>query len=159
MKIIKKQQDEPYQKILAFSEMGELSLFENKNYKVSVSIRLNLSLMHLVVSFFDANAHRKCIQANVLSHSWLESIRESGLPEIRSVADTKLRVSRTTTLHLCMGEYCTIVNLDVVKELIIPVLLAKTFIDRSIKLIPGQKKNSRTTLPTGTDLNCTRATV
>lgn len=54
---------------------------------------------------------------------------------MHGVSHTKLKVSAIVTLPLRMCESCTFVNLGVVNELAIPVLLAKTYIDRFMKSV------------------------
>lgn len=57
------------------------------------------------------------------------------MPDIKSVSDTKLKVSGTINFHLRMGKSRMRLNFGVVNELVVPVILRTTYIDRLVKLI------------------------
>lgn len=63
------------------------------------------------------------------------------MPDIRSALDTKLKVAREMNPHLSTGESRTRVSFRVVSELVVPVRLRTTYIDRFIKSIhPAKRK-------------------
>lgn len=69
-KISKRTSDEPYRKVLSFPEPGKVSSFKIKNYKVSVSIRLNSMRMHLIC-VFDTGPGPSLVRADVLDPTCL----------------------------------------------------------------------------------------
>lgn len=117
----KKMPDELYKAVLAFSETGEVVLFRNKNYQVSVSIGMNSSQMRHTICVFDNSAGPNLIRAKVLDLIWLDSIRQRDMPDIRTTSHRKLELSATIILHLPMGGSRTRVNFGVVNELVMPL--------------------------------------
>lgn len=51
-------------------------LLKSKNNKVSVSVGLNSSLMHPIISVFDTGSSQNLIRTDILETSWLENIRQ-----------------------------------------------------------------------------------
>lgn len=96
--------------------------------------------MRSITCVFDTGASPNLIRA-VSDPGWLDSIRQCDIPDIRSTPGTKLEVSETITLHLCMGELLTSVNYGVIKALEVPVFLGTTYIYRFIKSIhPAERE-------------------
>lgn len=67
-----KKLEEPYQYMLSFPETGEPSLFESKNYKVSVSIEIIPLHMRQVIFIFDAGTDPSLIKADALDKELAE---------------------------------------------------------------------------------------
>lgn len=133
--------NEPYNNVVALSQTCEISLFKNQYCQVSWFIGINRSRLRPLMCLLDTDADRNLFQGEVLDPSSRESIRKCDMPNIRSVSDTKLKVSVAITLHLHMAESCTPVTLAVVNELIVLPLLGTTYIDRFIKSInPTERK-------------------
>lgn len=86
---------------------GNVSQFNNKNYKVSVSIELTSSRMRPLAYVFDIGAGPKLITADVLDLNWLDSISQRDILEIGSTSTIKLTVSGTIT-PLCGLMNCTL---------------------------------------------------
>lgn len=78
----KKKTDEQYKEALTFPETDGVMLFKNKNYKVPVSIGINLSRMLPTVCLFEIGAGPNLIRAYVLDPSWLETITQCDMPKI-----------------------------------------------------------------------------
>lgn len=113
-KIDKKIPDKPYNDVLEFLKTGDVSLFKNKKYQVSVSLSKNLLQMSPIICVCDTEARPNLIRAHVLHPSWRDSICQCDMPDICSASDTKLKVSGTITLHRRMGESRICVNFGVV---------------------------------------------
>lgn len=97
--------------------------------------------MRLITFAIDTGAGLKRIRADVLARRWLDSIRQRSMPEVCSAPGTKLKESGTITSHLRMGESRSRVNFGLVFELVLPLLLGMTYIDRFIKSIyPAERK-------------------
>lgn len=139
--------DESYQDIPSFLQTGEISLFNINHYKVSVLIGLIWSRIRPVVCIVDSGAGPNPVIANFLDQSLLKNIQLCDMPEIQSVSDTKLVVSRANTFHLRIGESQTRVTYGVVDRLPVPVLLGTTFIDNFIKSCTRPKGISCLTTP------------
>lgn len=81
------------------------------------------------------------IEADVLVSGWLEGIRQRNMRNSRGVSATKLKVSGTIILHLCMIGARSLVNIIVVCNSLIHVLWWTVGIDSSIKSIcPAVRK-------------------
>lgn len=96
--------------------------------------------MRLVVSVLDNGTGPNLRGADLLDQNWLDNIRQRDMLEIRNASNTKLVVFGTFPLHLCMGESRTLVTLDVVEKLAVPVLFGTTFIDKFIKSIHADER-------------------
>lgn len=71
----------------------------------------------------------------------MDYIRGSNMSEIQSASDTRLVVSGTVTLHLCIGESHTWVLFCVLDKPVVPVLLRTTFMEKFMKYIhPVERK-------------------
>lgn len=89
--------------------------------------------MQPIECVFDAGAGPNLIMADVLDPSWLNSIRHGALWDIRIVSNSKLEVSGNIIIHCRMGESCTRDDFGAVNELLVAVLLKKTYINRVIR--------------------------
>lgn len=94
-----------------------------------------------IVSVFDPGAGPNLIRVDVLDQSWMENIRQRDMPEVRNDLGTKLVLSETIILHLCMCKSHIWVASSVVDKLFVPVLLRTTFIDRFEKSFHPTKRN------------------
>lgn len=77
--------------------------------------------MRPILFVLETGAGPSPIRANVLDQTWLNNIRHCLIPEARCASETKLIVSGTISLHLCMGESHVRVTCDVVDKRAIPV--------------------------------------
>lgn len=103
--IFKKPSDKPYKEILSFAKTGIIILlFKSKNYKVSVSIGLNSSRMYPNICVFDTFESANLVRANFLDATWLDSVRQRGMPEMRGKSNKKVTVYGTITFHLQICE-------------------------------------------------------
>lgn len=90
------------QEVLAIPKACKISVFESKNYKVSVSDVLNTLCMSTIICFYDTGTGPSLMRADVLKASRLRNIFQRDMPEIWSASDTWLSVSETIKLHLRM---------------------------------------------------------
>lgn len=118
---------------MAFLKAGEVSLFKNKYYKVSVSIGSNLLGLRPTFCIIDTRAGPSLLRADILDQSWLNTIRQRSVSEIRVAQDIKLSLSATIIPHHFMGESRTRVAFDVVDKAAVPVLLVTTDMDTFLK--------------------------
>lgn len=91
--------------------------------------------MSSIVCMSDTAASPNLIRIDVLDPNLYDNIRQGNMPDIHSAQDTKLKVSRTITFHLLMGESRARVNFGVVKKLVVPALLGKKYICRFTKSV------------------------
>lgn len=137
-KFIKKM-DEPCKDVLAFPDIGEMSLLKNNNYKASVPIGLEWPDVHPII----------CVL-----------ITDAGLNLIRTMFWTPIAVQYPPTRHAwhlnfishqvkcvwndershVMGELFAVYRLSVVSKLVVTVRFGTTYIDRCIKLIYPDKR-------------------
>lgn len=97
--------------------------------------------MHSTVHVFHTGVCPSFIRANVLDPTWLNSIRQRHLLDICSASNKKLELSGSVAAHLRVGESCTRVSFGVISELVVPVLLGKTYFNWFIKSIyPANRK-------------------
>lgn len=73
--------------------------------------------------------------SDILNYREMVNTGQRDMQDICGASDTKLNVSGTTTLHLCMGESYTCVNFCVMIELVVPVKPGLMYIDRFMKWI------------------------
>lgn len=106
-----------------------------------MSIGKSSSQIRSVVLLLDKGAGTDISCAEILDPSWLNSIRQCDIPDIRRASDSKLKVSVTITLDLLMDETRTQINFGAVDILFVLVLLAKTHVDRFIKSIHPDERN------------------
>lgn len=109
--IFKKPLNEPYQVIVSFTETSKIKLFSNKKYKVLVSIGLRYLRMRPCICVFSTGAGSILVQVDVLDPTWLVSIHQRGMPEIRL---KMLTLRGTITLHIWIGESRIRVTLSIV---------------------------------------------
>lgn len=133
---------EPYKNILEFPETRKISLFNNKNYYLSVSIRLSSSWMRPIVCVFETGAGPIIIQADVLVPCWLESVHHRDMLDFRSAHNTKLKLSGTTIFHHRMRGAGTTVDFGAVSKLDVSVLLEPTYTDRFTKSIHPSERTA-----------------
>lgn len=110
-------------------------LFENEHYQVSVSIGLNSFQFRSDVCVCNPGPGPSIVSADVLDPTWLDSIRQRDLLDIRSSSDTKLKMSGSIAHPLCIDESRHPVSFGVVRDLVVLVPIATKNIDRSIKSI------------------------
>lgn len=82
--------DAPYKDILVSLETGDVSLFRNKNYDVSVPIGMTSPLVRPIICVFDTGVGPDLIEADLLNPSWIEYIRQRDMPDVCSESDNKL---------------------------------------------------------------------
>lgn len=75
--------DEPYKDVLVFPETRKVSLFKNSNYQVSVSIAIHSSWMRQIICVLDSGMGANVIRPDPLDPTWLDSIRQENMPNIR----------------------------------------------------------------------------
>lgn len=115
-----KKPDEPYKEMLEFPETGKVSLCQDTNYQVSVSIGPKSSRMRPIVCEFDTGTGPNLIRADILDNYCPDSIRKYNMPDMGSSSNTRLKVSETIILHPLIGEAHTRVNFGIVGELVVP---------------------------------------
>lgn len=91
--------------------------------------------MRPIVCVIDTGAGPSLVEKDVLDCKWLDSIRHSEMPEIRSASDRKLVRSGTITLHLRLAESHTRMIFGVVDRLAVSELLDTTSADKIVKSI------------------------
>lgn len=99
-KNVNQRQDEPYENALELPDTGRVSPFKNRKYKASEFIGLDLSRMRPIVFVSDNETGPNFIQADVLDHISVDSIRQRDMTDLCIAFDTKVIVSGSSTLHL-----------------------------------------------------------
>lgn len=94
------------------------------------------------MSVCDIVAGASIIRAEFLDHSWLDSINQCEMTDIRSASESRLKVSGTIILNHGMRGSRTRVTFGTVKKLVLPVGIGKTYINSSIKLIRQPESKS-----------------
>lgn len=83
--------------------------------------------MRPIVFVLDSGADPNFIRASVLYQHWFVSIHHSDVKEVRGASETNVCLSRTTILHLHMGEWRIRLIFGVVDRLVVPVYLERPF--------------------------------
>lgn len=91
--------------------------------------------MRPVICVLDMSPGPNRIRAYVSDRSWLDSNRQRHLLDIHGASETKLLVSGTITVHLCLSESRTRISFSDVNKLVVTFFLGMTNIDRIIESI------------------------
>lgn len=113
------------------SRRCKISLFKNKNHKVSVSVDLYSSCMRSIIYLLGTGTPN-LIPVDVLNRSWLDSIHQRDISDIRNASDITWHVSGDMIPHLRTGESRTRDYFGFLSRVVVPVLLETTHIDRYI---------------------------
>lgn len=93
-----------YQDILCFAETGEVSLFDNINYKLSISIGLKPPRKLPTVCVFATGSGRILIKIAALNQSWLELNRKCDKSNVEWAFEIELEAPETATVQPTMVE-------------------------------------------------------
>lgn len=112
-----------YENILSHLEASKVSPSKNEDYKPSVSIGIRTSSMCRNV--FDTGACQKIYRSQWIGPKSLDTIQQRNELEIWVASDALLRLSGTTTVHLCLGEYRPFVCPSAIDKLVVLDLIWK----------------------------------
>lgn len=121
--------------MLDLPETGEVLLFNNEDYKVSVALAVNSSYMPTAICSFGTEADVSLFKANMIDQSWLHNISHCNRLEIESSYNSKLKVSGPIIPRVGMGKVCTHVTFGLAEKLISSMLLEIMFISWFLKIM------------------------
>lgn len=133
--------DQPYKNVLVIPETGKVLLLKNSNYRVSLSIKPDLSQLRPMLCICAIVAVPGLKRGVILDPSCLDSIQQCDRTGIRSLSDSQVKVPGAIALHLCIGEIHTRLDFGLVTEFIVADLLGIMCTKMFIKLMyPAERK-------------------
>lgn len=89
-----------YIEICMFKETRDIFLFNERNYKVSISVRFVANRVDAVNTVFDTGAGPSFIQEASISAEWHRAIRAINRPALKNANIQKDSVVGTVTIHV-----------------------------------------------------------
>lgn len=102
--------------VVAIAGADSVTLLKKKNCRVSVSIGLRFSYMHLLTLVPDTGAGLNITRSDILEPSSENQIRRREVPDLYSANNPRLRLSTTIMIHLKVSEAGTQVVFGVVEN-------------------------------------------
>lgn len=88
-----------YSKIFLFEKSGNILLFRNRTYKVSISVGLMANKMHPVNTVFGTDGGPHLIRENVFKTELLNAIQAENRPALKTATSQKINAVETIMLQ------------------------------------------------------------
>lgn len=102
---------------------GNICVFNENNYKVSISVSFSSLKICTIQSIFHTGAGPKLVSKNLLEIDGLQTIRTVTESSLRYVSDKKISIVETFLLYVRMGDGCIRVVFQDVRKLAVSNLL------------------------------------